>query len=318
MKGWKKIAGDVEYVNKAFIAIHKISRDIENMKKAIGRIENRQCCESKGATASENEFKVYSQFGEDGIIQWLIRNLEIRDQIFIEFGVENYEESNTRFLLENNNWSGLILDGNKESIEHIRRSPYYWMYNLKAECAFITKENINSLIKENGLEGGIGILSIDIDGNDYWIWKEIEVVNPDIVIIEYNSGFGPEAKVTVPYSPDFIRHKYNYTGLIYGASVSALNELGEKKGYSLVAGNNAGNNLFFVRRGLCNDVVKKIDVKSAYRESKYREMKGDDGKLTYASFQERRQSMCGAKVWNIDKGKMETLKDVWACGQYVR
>lgn len=202
------------------------------------------------------------------------------------------------------------MDGNKKNIEHIKRSNYYWRYNLKAETAFITKENINTLIKENGIEGNIGILSIDIDGNDYWVWKEITIVNPDIVIIEYNSLFGAEAEVTTPYQEDFIRQNYHYTYLVYGASIAALVKLGEQKGYSLVAGNSAGNNLFFVRNDLCNDVIKKIDAKKAYRQSKFREMRNGNGKLTYASLEERYKSIEETNVWDLKNDRLVTLRNI--------
>ena len=90
---------------------------------------------------------------------------------FIEFGVENYLESNTRFLLINNNWSGLIFDMSKENISEIKKHYYYWRHDLRAETATITAENINDLIEKNGFKKPIGLLSIDIDGNDYWVWK---------------------------------------------------------------------------------------------------------------------------------------------------
>lgn len=116
------------------------------------------------------EFKVSSQFGEDGIIQYLVHHLGIETKTFIEFEVENYTESNTRFLLMNNNWKGLVIDGSKENIDYIKNDSIYWKYDLTATCAFVDKENINNIFLENNFSGEIVLLSIDIDGNDYWIW----------------------------------------------------------------------------------------------------------------------------------------------------
>ena len=135
----------------------------------------------------ESEFKIFSQFGEDGIIQFILNTIKISKKTFIEFGVENYEEANTRFLLECNNWNGLIIDNSAENINFIKKQNYFWKYDLKVEKKFINKENINQIFLNNNMQGDIGILSIDIDGNDYWVWKEINVVNPDLVIIEYNA-----------------------------------------------------------------------------------------------------------------------------------
>ena len=137
----------------------------------------------------EIEFKVFSQWGDDGIIQFLINYLDIKHKTFIEFGVENYTECNTRFLLVNNNWKGLIFDGSEKNITAIKKDNFYWQYNLTAECEFITTENINHLIKKNNFSGKVGILHIDIDGNDYHVWRAITEVEADIVIMEYNSVF---------------------------------------------------------------------------------------------------------------------------------
>ena len=121
------------------------------------------------------EFKVFSQFGDDGIIQFLIKKAQIINKYFIEFGVEDYSESNTRFLLMNNNWSGFIMDGSRETVDKIIKQPYFWKYDLQAIQAFVTKKNINELIGQTGWQvGDIGLLSIDIDGNDYWVWEEID------------------------------------------------------------------------------------------------------------------------------------------------
>jgi hypothetical protein len=115
------------------------------------------------------EFRVSSQFGDDGIIQYLLHHLRMDTDTFIDFGVENYRESNTRFLLENNNWRGLVIDGSQANIDFIRSEDIYWRHDLTAVCSFITAENINQIFEEHGFTGEIGILSIDIDGNDWHV-----------------------------------------------------------------------------------------------------------------------------------------------------
>lgn len=124
-------------------------------------------CNKKINSLEEVEFQVFSQFGEDGIIQWLVHNVEIKEKTFIEFGVEDYTEANMRFLLMNNNWTGLVMDGSRENIDHLKKWDLMWKYDLQAMDVFITKDNINQVIKEAGFEGDLGILSIDLDGNDY-------------------------------------------------------------------------------------------------------------------------------------------------------
>lgn len=260
-----------------------IRQDLDLMKRALGRIEGRQSEDTFVQPGGSHnwEFQVYSQWGEDGIIQHLIKNINISRKVFIEFGVENYMESNTRFLLTNDNWSGLVIDGSQANINYIRNDDIYWRHNLKAVQSFITAENINSIFAENGIMGKIGLLSIDIDGNDYWVWKAINVVEPDIVICEYNSRFGKERAVTIPYNPEFMRSKAHYSYLYSGASIKALVLLAESKGYKLVAGTMNGNDLFFVRRELLNDRVHACSIDEAYARNQFREARDEQGRLSY-------------------------------------
>ena len=138
--------------------------------------------------------------------------------------MENYTEANTRFLLVNNNWSGLVLDGSSENIEYIKHDMHvFYAHNLKAQSVFITLDNINEVITRNGITGDIGILSVDIDGNDFWIWEAIDCISPRIVICEYNSIFGANAKVSTPYKADFYRGTAHFSNVYYGASISAFN-----------------------------------------------------------------------------------------------
>ena len=226
---------------------------------------------------SDNEFKVFSQFGEDGIIQYLVNNLKINNKVFIEFGVENYEEANTRFLLENNNWSGLIIDSSKDNIFHIKKQKYYWRNSIIAVREFVSPENINDIIKKNQFHGDIGLLSIDIDGNDYWVLNAIDVVFPDIVIIEYNANFGSDKSLTVKYNPNFERAKTGINKLIYGCSLKAASSLCEKKGYSLVCTNKNGNNAFFVKTQLLNEKIKATTVDHAFKINSFKEFFDSNG-----------------------------------------
>lgn len=254
----------------------------------------------------EAEFKVFSQWGDDGIIQLLINKVKIEKKVFIEFGVENYQESNTRFLLQNNNWSGFVLDGSDENINFIKKSNFYWKYDLKCKSAFITKDNINDLIRESGIVGEIGILSIDIDGNDFWVWKNIDIVNPDIVIIEYNSVFGKERSITVPYDPGFIRSEAHYSNLYAGCSLSALFRLGKEKGYAFVGSNSAGNNAYFVKEEKAQN-LKVLSVTEGYVSSKFRESRNAKGELTFIAQENRLDVIKGLPVYNTVTKETELI-----------
>ena len=222
---------------------------LEQLQSAFGRIEARQLgtAEPGAGPLASREFRVFSQWGEDGIIQWLVGAVDVGPKIFVEFGVENYREANTRFLAEHNNWTGLVIDGSRESIEEVRRSSVSWRQNLRAVAAFVTRDNINQLISNQGISGRIGLLSIDIDGNDYWVWEAVTIVDPAIVVVEYNHRFGSELAVTIPYETEFRRGE-RHPVYYFGASLRALCLLGARKGYAFVGCNSNGVNAFFVRR----------------------------------------------------------------------
>jgi len=255
------------------------------------------------------EFKVFSQFGDDGILQYLIQQTRPEHQTFIEFGVQDYSEANTRFLLINDNWRGLILDSDALALSALQADDLYWRHDLSAVPAFITCENVNDLFRENGFCGEIGLLSIDIDGNDYWVWEAIDCVNPIIVTMEYNSVFGAKHAITIPYAPAFNRTKEHYSNLYWGASLKALCLLADKKGYAFVGCNSNGNNAHFVRK----DKVGKIPVKSdeqGYVESSFRESRDINGNLTFLHGEQRIETIKDMQVVDVEQGITAQIKDI--------
>jgi hypothetical protein len=281
-----------------FSVLARIAERMRNMEQqgrriqeSLGRIENRQLLELDPSRIEDSQFRVFSQWGEDGIIQHLLRHVPVSRKVFIEFGVENYTESNTRFLLVNDNWAGLVIDGSQSNIDFIRKDGIYWRHNLKAVHAFITRENINDLIRSNGLQGDVGLLSIDIDGNDYWVWDAINVVSPAIVIVEYNSRFGPEKAVTIPYDANFMRSSATGLGIYYGASLSGFANLGRRKGYALVGSNSAGSNAFFVKSTLKPDNLSELTPREAFVRAQFRETRGPTGELLFLDQSQEESSL---------------------------
>lgn len=260
----------------------------------------------QATSMKEAEFKVFSQFGDDGIIQYLIGRVKPRVDTFVEFGVEDYEEANTRFLLINDNWKGLIIDGSAAFIDHIKTSLFYWRYSLKAVASFVTAENINQLLTDQGLSGQIGLLSIDIDGNDYWVWKAITVVEADIVVIEYNSLFGSDRSITVPHKPDFMREEAHYSYLYFGASLPALCDLAIEKGYAFVGCNQAGNNAYFVKNEKLNGLTA-LSAKEGYVYSRFRENRDQAGIMSFLDGVDREAVIKGLPVINTKTNKEEFL-----------
>ena len=263
---------------------------------------------------SDVEFKVYSQWGEDGIIEWLIQKLPISSNRFIEFGIGNYKEANTRFLIQNHNWRGLVIDSNLNYIHDVRNDEIYWKHDLTACHAFITKDNINNLITTNGFAGKIALLSIDIDGNDYWIWQAIEAVKPDIVICEYNGIFGDVYPITIPYEDNFQRTYAHYSNLYYGAGIRALDVLAVRKGYILLGSNSTGSNAFFIRKDLADCIIPRIKNKKA-KPPLLRESRDGNNKLTFLYGLKRFDIIKHLQVVRIDTQEtilLESLPSVYS------
>tara|TARA_Y100001958_G_C21229005_1_gene554542 strand:+ start:754 stop:1641 length:888 start_codon:yes stop_codon:yes gene_type:complete len=271
------------------ISQDKIISEIEKIKFQNGLILLENFQGKQSSKIIDYEFQVFSQWGEDGIISYLVNNLDIKNNFFIEFGVGNYLESNTRFLLKKFNWSGFIIDSSQKNIDYIKKDKIYWQHNINALCEFVSRENINKIFLENVSQKNIGLLSIDIDGNDYWVWKAITTIDPSIVVIEYNSILGSSKNYTVPYSKNFERNRAHYSNLYYGASLPALVKLGKEKGYALVTCNSAGNNAFFVKKNLLNDKVKELSIKEAFQERKFRESRDKKNNLTFLNSAEEKE-----------------------------
>lgn len=257
-------------------------------------------------------FQVFSQWDEDGLIQYLISHIEIENKVFVEFGVENYEESNTKFLLMHDDWRGLVMDSSVDHINYLKRCSIYWKHSITALEAFITPDNINALIRDNGIEGDIGLLSIDIDGNDFYVWEAITCIRPRIVICEVNPYFGAEEALVIPYQEDFNRTEAHYSNLYWGASLRAFQNLADKKGYRLVCINSAGTNAFFVRSDVMGG-LKEVDVRDAWKAPLFRESRDENGKLTYLDYHQGLQLISDMELKDITS---DEVKKISACRFY--
>lgn len=221
-----------------------------------------------GSQLHPHEFRVYSQHGEDGILLHIFSRIGVDTKRFVEFGVEDGTECNAANLVVNFGFSGLMLDGSQENVQRGRN--FYAATlgpsanRLAFQQSWITAENINAVIESNGIGGPIDLLSIDIDGNDYWVWKAVHAVDPRVVVIEYNAGFGPTRSVTIPYAPEFDRWRVHRSGFYFGASLAALEKLGSEKGYSLIGCDSSGANAFFVKRSIADGLFRTVTAREAF------------------------------------------------------
>ena len=283
-------------LRQLLVRLDRLDRVIE----AVGRIEARQVASNPSDDLNAHEFRVFSQNGEDGVIQFLLSRVGVENKLFVEFGVGDYSEANTRFLALHDRWSGQVLEGNARDVTRLKRDPTFWRYDITAVSAFITKENIDDLLAANGMTDEIGLLSIDVDGNDYWIFEAISVVRPAILIIEYNHRFGPDRAVTVPYDPEFTLDRAHHSHIYYGASLRALCLLADRKGYAFVGCESFGVNAFFVRRDLMTGGVREVSVEEGYRRGRFRAARDRRGRLAYLTAEEEAAILADMPVVHVD------------------
>jgi hypothetical protein len=258
---------------------------------------------------SEAEFRVSSQWGEDGIIEWLLRHVVPPNNRFIEFGVENFREANCRFLLQHRNWRGLVLDSSEEHMSALRKESLFYRHDLAARTSFITRENINDLIVDEGFAGPLGILSIDLDGIDYWVWDNIECIQPAIVLCEYNPIMGDLLPISIPYDPAFRRFHVDCSGLYFGCSIAALRNLAERKGYAFVGTSSNGINAFFVRNELAESALCHIRRVKAF-PSRHRDSRDRDGRFTFVRGRNRLRLIEEHPVVDVRTGERTLLRDI--------
>ncbi len=234
------------------------------------RLQYQQMLQSRMKLPSfdDVQFRAYSQTGEDGILLYVFSLLGTTNKRVVEICAGNGRECNAANLIINHGWHGLLFDGDEKNIaeansfySRCRETPV-----KKPICtqAWITADNINDLIRRAQFDGDIDLLSLDIDGNDYWIWNALDCINPRVIILEYENAWGWEHAVTQPYVEDFV-WRANPLGLpSAGASLPAFVKLGRQKGYRLVGCNRMCYNAVFVRNDIGVDVLPEVETSECF------------------------------------------------------
>lgn len=243
-----------------------VQRDMARIGKASSGVEWR--------LHAGLEARYHSQNGEDGLLMALFTRLGTTDSTVVEFGVAEGLECLGRNLVQNLGWRGLLMDGSRDNVLFAD-----WYYHeiarlsrdrVRNVCVFVTEENINGILQAKGFGGDPDLLVIDLDGNDYWVWRAITVVRPRVVVVEYNASFGPDRSITVPYDPAFKRLKMHPSGLYHGASLRALDCLAREKGYGLAGCDDHGVNAFFVRDDVAAGRLEPVSPVAAFRPNAHR------------------------------------------------
>ena len=211
------------------------------------------------------EYSWLSQNGEDGIIRFLFDEIGFESRWFVEFGFGPVQCNSLR-LMVHEGFSGLLMDGSTENVDFFNYTAGKRDFkDVRAVQAFITLDNLQQLISDNGVPREIDLLSLDVDGNDYWFWQALDCVSPRVVCIEYNAGLGPDLSVSVPYDPAFERYSKQPSGFFHGAYLAALQKQGNEKRYNLIGCDSTGTNAFFLRDDIEVPDVPAVTAREAFR-----------------------------------------------------
>jgi len=209
-------------------------------------------------------FRVYSQNEEDGLLHFIFSIIGTTNKRCVEVCAGNGMENNTANLVLNHRWIALMFDGSEANIGSSRdffaHHPDSAISPPSVVQAWITRDNINSLIEGHGFKGPIDLFSLDMDGVDYWVWEALTCVDPRVVILECNHLWGPGPSVTVPYSETFVCEYTQYGSDYAGASLGAFVKLGRKKGYRFVGTNATATNAFFVKQDIVSSWLPEVDI----------------------------------------------------------
>ncbi len=248
------------------VGAHGLQGELGEARQALGTIERTALLQGVEVPYPErlqlHRFRMLSQNEEDGVTFALLRAAGFAPRRFVEIGCGT-NGGNSGFLADELGWQGAMFDASQANIDRVARRFNAQLVTARQE--WVTAENADELVTDAGFEGEIGFLGIDIDGNDFWVWKALTAVRPRVVCVEYNSFWGPERSVAVPYDARFDRHAVDGArGQYYGASLAALGALGTEKGYRLVTTDHRGVNAFFLREDVATD-IPACDPARTYR-----------------------------------------------------
>ncbi|BBX70974.1 hypothetical protein [Mycolicibacterium psychrotolerans] len=215
-------------------------------------------------------FDVFSPDGEDGVLLYIFGLIGFKSRRCVDVGGAGITASNTANLIVHHDFRALVLDGNEHGIARTMKAYRRYRPTHPPKCvnAWISRENINAVLAEHSVTGEIDMLSIDLDGVDWWILDALNVIEPRVIVVEYQDILGPDRAWTVPYRPDFSVDDhpvndgdgYNYCG----AGLSAFVKLLRSRGYRLVGCNRTGYNAFFVRSGEGDDLLPEVATESCF------------------------------------------------------
>jgi hypothetical protein len=298
---------------QALIGISRVYRENEKLHIQIGELA------LIASAAKRNHFrylwdaevKVFSQWGEDGILAYLCDIIDIAKPKVLELGAGNFTECNSKSLAIYRNASAYVVDGTLDLVNKVRESDLMWKNHIFAEATWVTTDNVVAIMERAKKSmSGLDILSIDLDGNDYWIMRKLDLSSLKIVVVEFNPLFGIKKALVVPEDNAFVRERAHFSNLYYGASILAWIDLLAKRDFSLIGTNRVGNNAFFIKTDLRDSFDLKVPPIERYLDWRIRESRDKNDNLNFLNRDEALAQISNLEVIDIETGKTHQLGDV--------
>ena len=252
---------------------HNIARDVFNVSDVTQKslVAMWTLARQQGTRLAFNQvgFRAFSQFEEDGILLYLFTIIGASSRVVVEVCAGSGRECMATNLILHHGWTGFLWDGNKDNVRRGRQffaeHPASFLHPPSFRCDWLTRENINSVLASSGLNGDIDLLSLDVDGNDLWLWDAIIQVKPRVVIVESQNAIPSNRSLTIPYDPSFYAwNRKPEEVYFFGASALALVKIGKQKGYRLVGAHRHGFNLVFLRNDVDAEWFPEVSVESVH------------------------------------------------------
>ncbi|MEE2857364.1 MAG: hypothetical protein VX949_08220 [Planctomycetota bacterium] len=281
MRGWRRIRDRISILLR--IARRWIGHpDLRSLERRVERLQGdserlllrlHPGVQSTPSASGQEEVDLkrieasrFSQNGEDGVLLHILSEVGAVDHNIVEIGCGEGIECNSALLVCCFGWNGLLVDRDGSELENA--GAFFRSRGASDRVQLLEKEVLPDAVDQLIPAADLDVLSIDVDGFDFWIWREMTRCRPRIVIVEVNASFGPEACCTVPWQrgdSNHDRYRSHFRGWHHGASLRAMEALGRSKGYRLVAVESTGTNAFFVREDLAPDSLPALDPASAWR-----------------------------------------------------
>ena len=289
MRGWRKIrdqCSQIARIPRRWLGhpdLRSMRRKVDHLQQDVEQLLHRLHPEltapearmAQDGSAVDYEARGYSQNGEDGLLLHILSEIGVAGHRIVEIGCGCGAECNSALLSCCFGWHALLFDRDRTQLDRARM--FFESRGAGDRVRLIHQEvqpdDIDRLLVEDGQGDELDVLSIDVDGFDFWLWKHLSAIRPRVVIIEVNASFGPGVSRTVPWSPGASHHdpfRHHVRGWHHGASLRAMESLGRGKGYMLVALESTGTNAFFLRDDLLIASLPRLDPQQVWRPHQVR------------------------------------------------